>query len=403
MWESKIDVENVFTMQPAQPVTYFGVGAINKIDEIADKLIDRGIDKVMVITDEVSYKASGAWETIKPVMEDKGIDFVLYDEVRPNPTYEGCDELAALAQAEKADAFISIGGGSSHDTAKTAAALLTGAGDNTKELYEEIVSIDEAAPIISINTTHGTGSEVNNFSVAQSDGGFKPLITGPGLYPDFSIEDPSLTKTLPEEQTVSTSLDALNHVFESTTTTVRNPYSTELGMTASRLIYEWLPVARREPENVRARYWLMYASAVAGISFDIAKLHLTHALEHPISALSPEATHGTGLSSILPSVSRVTYAALPRTTADFLSPIAPELRGEPGEADYAAQELENWLASVGRPEKLEDLGFTEEDVDDLTENTMESPMSETLFSVAPVKVTDELVRGIFKESLKPIA
>ncbi len=402
MWQSKIDIENVFKLQPARPVTYFGVGAIEKISEISDELKSRDIEKIMIVTDEVSYKASGAWEIIKPVFEEKSLDYKLFDEVRPNPTYEGCDRIAELAEEEDIDAFLSIGGGSSHDSAKTAASLLGYQDTTAKELYEEIIQVEEALPIISINTTHGTGSEVDNFAVAQSDGGFKPLISGPAMYPTFTIEDPALTTTLPEEHTISTSLDALNHVFESTTTTVRNPYSTQLGMTAAELVYEWVPVARREPENLHARYWLMYASAIAGISFDIALLHLTHALEHPISALSPEATHGTGLSSILPAIAKVTYQALPRTVGDFLRPIVPDLLGEPGEAEYAAIGLEEWLASIGRPEKLTDLGFTEEDLDDLVDNTMESPMSSTLFDVAPVKVDRKLVRNIFEESLEPL-
>lgn len=141
-------------------------------------------------------------------------------------------------------------------------------------------------------------------------------------------------------------------------------------MTAARLIYKWLPIARREPGNIIARYWLMYASAIAGIAFDIALLHLTHALEHPLSALNPKISHGIGLAALMPSVVKITYRVLPATSADFLRPIIPDLKGEPGEAEHAAVELEKWLASVGSPEKLRDLGFTEQDVEKLTENAM---------------------------------
>ncbi|MCY0868123.1 MAG: iron-containing alcohol dehydrogenase [Desulfurococcus sp.] len=402
-WEAEINLENVFTLQPARPVTYFGVGALEKIKDIAGWLKGRGIDSILIVTGKTSYKATGAWDKVRPALEEKGIQYTIFDEVRPNPTYESCDKAAELAREVKAGAVLSIGGGSSHDTAKTVAALLHYPGKTAKELYEKIIVIEKAAPIICINTTHGTGSEVDKFAVAQSDGGYKPAILGAALYPVFSIEDPILTKALPEKQTIATSLDALNHAFEAATTTVRNPYSKELAMTAARLIYKWLPIARREPGNIIARYWLMYASAIAGIAFDIALLHLTHALEHPLSALNPKISHGIGLAALMPSVVKITYRVLPATSADFLRPIIPDLKGEPGEAEHAAVELEKWLASVGSPEKLRDLGFTEQDVEKLTENAMTSPGSPGLFNVAPVSVTRELVRSIYRESLEPLS
>lgn len=403
MWEEKIDLNNVFTLQPARPVTYFGVGALNKVDEIAASLKRSGINKVIIITDKAVYKVTGAWDKVKPALEKNGISYVLYEGVRPNPTYAGCDEAARIAKEEGAQAVIAIGGGSHIDTAKTVAALMKNPGKTAQELYEKIVVIEDALPLVAINTTHGTGSEVDKFAVAQSDERYKPLIMGPGIYPTYSIEDPLLTKTLPLKHTIATSLDALNHVFEASTTLVRNPYSTELGLRAAQLVYKWLPVAIREPENIRARYWLMYASAIAGISFDIALLHLTHALEHPLSAIKPDVVHGYGLAALLPSIVKVTCRVLPEVCAEFFRPIMPDLKGMPGEAEEMAVKLEKWLATVGSPYKLRDLGFSEDDVPALVENAMTSPMSPALFKVAPVKVTEDLVRKIYTESLDPLS
>lgn len=405
MWKEKVNIEHVFTLQPARPITYFGVGAIEKMSDIAKELKKRNVNKIMLCCGRASYKTTGAWDKVRPILEENKIEYVLYDKVRPNPTYEICDEAAKIAREEGVDAIMGIGGGSPLDTAKTVAVLLKNPDKTARELYEKVVVVDEleAAPIICINLTHGTGTEVNRFAIAQSDKGFKPGILGRSIYPAFTIEDPNLTKTLPESQSIYTSLDALNHAFEATTTTVRNPYCTELGLSAARLVYRWLPVVRREPENLTARYWLMYANALAGISFDIALLHLTHALEHPLSALNPKTAHGNGLAALLPSVVKVTYPALPGVCADFFSPIIPRLKGDPSEAQHAAEEVEKWLAFVGSPEKLEGLGFGKDDVDALTRNAMESPLSKPLFGVSPVKVTEELIRSIYEESLTPIA
>lgn len=295
-----------------------------------------------------------------------------------------------------------MGGGSHIDTAKTAAAILK-LGRSAKELYEKVIYIPDALPVVAINTTHGTGSEADRFAVAQSDGGYKPAIAGPGLYPIYSIEDPTLTLTLPKKQTIATALDAFHHSYEAATTKYRNPYSTLLSKTAIRLIAKWLPVAISEPDNITARYWLMYASALAGISFDIALLHLTHALEHPLSALNPKVTHGIGLSAIFPAVLNLTYKIFPEISAELLRPIIPELKGVPGEAEYAEKEIEKWFAFVGSPEKLTDLGFTEKDIDTLVENAMTSPMTPIMAGASPIEITRDVVRFIYERSLRPIS
>ena len=395
----KVNYNYVFTIQPARPVTFFGVGAIKKIDDIAKSLVERNLDNLIIVTDPTIWKATNVEQYIKPALVNNKIRYTIYDKVRPNPTYDSCDELATLAKETGAKALLSVGGGSHTDSAKTAAALVKYPQSNAKQLYEEIIMVNDAIPLICINTTHGTGSEVDNFAVAQSDGGYKPLIAGPALYPMYTIEDPTLTLTLPKKQIISTSLDAFNHSFEAATTKSRNPYSAMLSETAIRLVAKWIYVANLEPENVIPRYWLMYASILGGISFDIGLLHLTHALEHPISALNPKAVHGIGLTSIFPAVLNITYKVFPELSAKLLSPIIPELEGVVGEAEYAEKKIEQWFFDLGATEKLGDLGFKSSDLPKLVENAMTSPMSKILFNYAPVEVNENLVKTIFERSL----
>lgn len=98
-----------------------------------------------------------------------------------------------------------------------------------------------------------------------------------------------------------------------------SPYSILLAKEAVRLIVRYLPVAVNDPENLVARYYLLYASAIAGISFDNGLLHLTHALEHPLSAVKPEIAHGLGLGAILPAVVKTIYPAVAEVLADIYS------------------------------------------------------------------------------------
>lgn len=89
-----------------------------------------------------------------------------------------------------------------------------------------------------------------------------------------------------------TSIDALNHVMEAATTTIATAYSRTLAREVTYLVTRYLPEALKEPKSIRPRYWLTYAAAIAGMSFDESLLHLTHALEHTLSAYVPNLAHG---------------------------------------------------------------------------------------------------------------
>ncbi len=204
---------------------------------------------------------------------------------------------------------------------------------------------------------------------------------------------------LPKNQTCYVSVDAVNHVFEAATSKVTSPYTVLLAKETVRLVGHYLPIALKDPENLEARYYLTYASMIAGICFDNGLLHFTHALEHPLSGVKPEITHGLGLGILLPAVIRQTYAAVPEIIAEILSPIVDGLKGNKDEVEKAVSGMEKWLNSVGITEKLSDLGFKKEDVDKLTNLAFETPSLDLLLSMAPVDATKDVVRKIYSDSL----
>ncbi len=396
-WEGKIDINKVFVLQPTRPVTYFGIGALAKLDGILAGLAEKGQNRILVVTDPVAYKASGAWATVQPLL-DKHAVWTHYDNVRPNPTYANCESAAAMGAAHEADVVLAIGGGSSMDTAKTAAVLLRHPGKRAVDFYEKGAAIKAAVPIVAINTSHGTGSECDAFAVAQSDGEDKPAINSPHLYPTFTIEDPRLTVTMPVKQTVSTAIDALSHAVEAATAITASPYSIVLAKEATRLVATYLPTAIAQPGNLTARYWLMYASAIAGISFDLGLLHITHALEHAMSALNSGVTHGDGLGILMPAMIREIYPAVPEILAEILAPIAPGLSGVPGEVDEAVARIKAWFAVIGQPTSMSAY-FTGADVPALTRMTLKSSLSKMLLPLAPIRVDETVVERIFQKSL----
>ncbi len=194
---------------------------------------------------------------------------------------------------------------------------------------------------------------------------------------------------LSPEQTKYVSIDAVNHVIEAATSKVASPYTILLAQETIRLVNKWLPKAMHDPDDLEARYYLLYASMIGGIAFDNGMLHLTHALEHPLSGVKPQLTHGLGLAMILPAVVEVSYPAVPEVFADILADIVPGLKGIPEEASAAAAGVEKWLVSMGAKEKLSDEGFTEKDIKHLVNLAQNTPSLGLLLSLAPVKADDK--------------
>jgi alcohol dehydrogenase class IV len=399
MWEKENKINDVREIR-CRTIAYLGVGAIYKMDEISADLKKKGITKVIVVSGRGSYKKTGAWDVVKNALDMHGIDYVLYDKVTPNPTVDSVDEAVGIASGFGAQAVVAIGGGSPIDTGKSVAILLENGGYNARELYEYKFTPEKAAPVVAINLTHGTGSEVNRFAVVSlPEKDYKPAIAYDCIYPLYAVDDPALMVKLSPEQTKYVSIDAVNHVIEAATSKVASPYTILLAQETIRLVNKWLPKAMHDPDDLEARYYLLYASMIGGIAFDNGMLHLTHALEHPLSGVKPQLTHGLGLAMILPAVVEVSYPAVPEIFADILADIVPGLKGIPEEASAAAAGVEKWLVSMGAEEKLSDEGFTEKDIKHLVNLAQNTPSLGLLLSLAPIKADDKVIEKIYRDSM----
>ncbi len=394
-WEKDINFNEVREIR-TRTCVYFGCGAIQKINDIAKLYAERGIDKVVVMSGKNAYKSTGAWEVVEKALKDNNIGYINYDKVTPNPTTDAIDEATKMAREFGAKAVITIGGGSPTDAGKSVAILLKYPNETGSSLYEFKFTPTEAAPIVAINLTHGTGSETNRFAVATIlEKNYKPAIAYDCIYPEFAIDDPNLMLGLSPKQTRYVSIDAVNHVVEAATSTVASPYTVTLARETVELVGKYLPKAIANPQDKEARYYLCYAAMIAGVCFDNGLLHYTHALEHPLSAMKPDFSHGLGLAILLPAVIRNIYSAKSETLNYILEPIAKNIK----DSESAAQGVYEWLKSVDVPNKLKDEGFTEADVEKLTELAFTTPSLDGLLGIAPTKATKEAVSAIYRESL----
>ncbi len=396
-WEKDIDINEVKEIRTRTTV-YFGCGAINKIEEIAKSYSSRGIDKVIVMSGRNAYKATGAWDVVEKALKNNNIGYINYDKVTPNPTTDAIDEAAKIAREFGAKAVITIGGGSPTDAGKSVAILLKYPNETGSSLYEFRFTPATAVPIVAINLTHGTGSETNRFAVATIlEKNYKPAIAYDCIYPEFAIDDPDLMLGLSPKQTRYVSIDAINHVVEAATSVVASPYTVTLAREVISLVAKYLPKAIENPQDKTARYFLCYAAMIGGVCFDNGLLHYTHALEHPLSAMKPDFSHGLGLAILLPAVIRNIYPAKAETLAYILEPIVKGLT--PSDTEKASNGVYEWLKSVDVPNKLKDEGFTEDDVKKLTELAFTTPSLDGLLGIAPTKATREAVEAIYRESL----
>lgn len=400
MWEKDINIHDVKEIRTRTSV-FFGVGAIQKIHDIAKDIKSKGIDKVIVMSGKHAYKSTGAWDVVEAALKENSIGYINFDQVTPNPNTHHVNDAAKMAREFGAKAVISIGGGSPTDAGKSVAILLEYPDKNADDIYEFKFTPTKAAPVISINLTHGTGSETNRFAVVTNlEKNFKPAIAYDCIYPTYAIDDPQLMTKLSPKQTRYVSIDAVNHVVEAATSTVASPYSISLAKEVIELVAKYLPKAIANPEDLEARYFLCYAAMMGGVSFDNGLLHYTHALEHPLSAVKPDLSHGFGLAILLPSVIKTIYKDKAATLADILAPIVPGLKGEASEAEKAANGVYAWLKSVDVPEKLTDIGFAETDVDKLTDLVFTTPSLAGLIDIGPSGNSREVVRAIYEDSLK---
>lgn len=397
MWQNDIDINQVVEIRTRSTV-YFGVGAIQKINDIAQVLKGKGIDKVIVMSGRNAYKATGAWDVVEKALKDNNIGYVNFDKVTPNPTTHHVDEATALAKEFGAKAVISIGGGSPTDAGKSVAILLENPDKTASDIYEFKFTPEKAAPIVSINLTHGTGTETNRFAVVTiPEKNYKPAIAYDCIYPMFAIDDPALMVKLSEKQTRYVSIDAINHVVEAATSKVASPYTVSLAREVIELVADYLPDAIVNPNDLKARYYLAYAAMMAGVCFDNGLLHYTHALEHPLSAVKPDLSHGLGLAMLLPAVIKAMYNDKKEVLDYILAPLVT--RFENPTALSVAQDVQSWLASVGVKEKLVDEGFTKDDIKKLTDLTFETPSLAGLLAIAPSGNSKEVVEAIYTDSL----
>ncbi len=324
----------------------------SSLDELKNYLKDN--KKVIIVTGKMSAKLSGALDDTIKILKDIGIPYSIFDKVSPNPLSSQADELAKMIASYGSDAIIAIGGGSIIDTAKLGSAIAANGGKAVDYLYGKR-KVEKIIPMYAINLTHGTGTEANRYAnTTDTERGDK--LGNAICYPKAAFDDPKYTLSMPKEEVLCTTFDAFYHAYESSTTSNSPPLVHMLSIEAVSQIKENLPIAIQKLDDINPRYYLLYASMIAGVSIDLSPTNIIHALENIMSGLVPSLPHGCGLAIIGPLLAPLIHKSSPNESTKILRILNPSIKPNSDDS-LITKTLTDFHNSMGFNKKLSDYGF----------------------------------------------
>ena len=362
--------EQTFNFYPVPTDIHFGYGTLAKLPELIHSL---PAQRVFVITDP-GIRAAGILQQVLDLLRTAKIGSEVFDEVKPDSGSTLIADAAEQARRSNAEAIIGIGGGSSLDTAKAVATLLTNPG--TILDYTGLHKVkNRLPPVIAIPTTAGTGSEVSLWSVFTNDAtGLKVAVGSIYVYPMIALCDPDLTLNLTSMMTAATGMDALAHGIECYTNNACQPISAALALNAIEFIGKHLRNAAHDGHQRDSRYAMLLASTMAGIAMNPTRLGLAHALAMPLGSWDLRVPHGIAIAVTLPRVMRFNYVAAPERYANVARALGESIDHlSPSDAaQHAVEAVEKLACDIQIPKGLAEYGVRPSHVPKIIDEAMKS-------------------------------
>ncbi|SMP66534.1 iron-containing alcohol dehydrogenase [Anoxynatronum buryatiense] len=372
-------------------VNHMGPGAAKLVGEEAKM---RGLKKALIVTDNFLEKAVAP--DVAKYLKDAKVDAVIFGGAQPNPTDKNVHDGVDVFKENKCDCIVSLGGGSSHDCAK-GIAFVVGGGGHIRD-YEGVNKSKKAGPpLLAINTTAGTASEMTRFCIiTNTDTKVKMAIVDWRCTPTVSFNDSEIMKGMPPSLTAATGMDALTHAVEAYVSTVSTPVTDSAALMAIRLISENLRAAVANGQDMQARDAMMYAQFLGGMAFNNAVLGYVHAMAHQLGGFY-DLPHGVCNAILLPAVSKFNLIAKMDRFADIAEAMGENLDGlsTRDAADKAIDAIRKLSADIGIPAGLKEIGVKEKDLEVMAKNAMKDACGAT----NPRCPDLEQVIGIFRDAM----
>lgn len=375
-------------------VSYFGPGSRKELPGVIARL---GFKKAMIVTDKGLIQF-GVAKMVSDVLEEAGIPYEIYSEVKPNPTVTNVQMGVEAFKKSGADCLVAIGGGSAIDTAKGIGIIIT------NPEFADVVSLEGVAPtkhksvpIIALPTTAGTAAETTiNYVIIDEEKQKKMVCVDPNDIPCCSIVDAELMYSLPKGTTAATGLDALTHAIEGYITKGAWEMSDMFEIEAIRMINKYLRTAVFEPTNPVGRNGMAVAQYIAGMAFSNVGLGVVHGMAHPMGSLF-DIPHGVANAMLLPTVMEFNAPVCLDKYVEIAKAMDAYREGMTKEeaSEAACKAVRDLAIEVGIPQHLTEIGIKEEDIPALAEQAI----TDVCTPGNPREVTKEDIIALYKKVL----
>ena len=350
-------------------VNFFGPGVIAKIGDRAKML---GMDKVLVLTGgHFGNIENGPVDQTVDSLKKAGVDYVIFDGAEENPKIRDIKKGKQIYLDEGCDCIITVGGGSAHDCGKGIGIILTNGDDITK--LAGIETLDKPLPpLMAVNTTAGTGSELTRHAViTNEETHLKFVVVSWRNIPLVSFNDPMLMLDIPQATTAATGLDAYVQAVEPFVSVDHNDITDSQCEKAIQIIQQYLPEAVANGHNVEARTKMVEGEMLAGMAFNNANLGYVHAMAHQLGG-QYDAPHGVCCALMLPVVEEWNIIACPDRFAKLAQIMGYDTTGMTTmEAAHKSIDGMRELAkSIGIPDSIKAIGAKPEDFELMAKNAL---------------------------------
>ena len=295
-------------------VNFFGPGVIAKIGDRAKML---NMHKPLIVTTEgLSKIDNGPVKQTIASLEKAGVDYAVFTGAEPNPKIRNVQAGKKMYQDENFDSIITVGGGSAHDCGKGIGIVLTNGDDISKLAGIETLK-NPLPPLMAVNTTAGTGSELTRHAVITNEKThLKFVVVSWRNIPLVSFNDPMLMLDIPKDITAATGCDAFVQAIEPYVSVDHNPITDSQCKEAIQLIQTALPEVVANGHNIEARTKMVEAEMLAGMAFNNANLGYVHAMAHQLGG-QYDAPHGVCCALLLTTVEEYNLIACPERFAEL--------------------------------------------------------------------------------------
>lgn len=367
----------------------------NCLEDAGKDIKSLGFKKALIVTDKVLVEI-GLVNKLTKVLEANTIEYLIFDETKPNPTVTNVEDGLVLLKKNNCDLVISFGGGSSHDCAKGIALVATNGGSIID--YKGVdISSKPQLPLVAINTTAGTGSEMTRVSVITDETNhIKMPIVDKNITPIFSVNDSLLMVDMPKSLTAATGMDALTHAIEAYVSIASTPITDACAVKAIELISKNLRSAVNNGKDEEAREMMSYAEFLAGMAFNSGLLGYVHAMAHQLGGLY-DLPHGICNAVLLPHVQEFNKDVSSERLKDVAKAMGVDVSNMSNYdgANAAIKAINELSKDIGIPSGLRELGVKEDDFDILTENALKDACALT----NPRQASFDEIKVIFAKAL----